>query len=180
LQKPVGILYHCNEEEKCNQFIEDNNYLIVSYEDGIWLGDGMYFWDNQYNANYWKNEKSRKNPKGSYSIVKVAADLSDLLDLTDVDIANKVDELWEECKKRYSVGENIKETLGFKLNFLYECFDKFNEKYKIIKVFGKYFRTTSSELFQYSLKDKSVEPFSAAKIIYSVRNGECILEREKL
>lgn len=47
------IIYHSDEEEKCKEFVDNENVLILSgnSKDDIWLGKGMYFWDNIGNAN---------------------------------------------------------------------------------------------------------------------------------
>ena len=50
------VLYHCNDEKRCSRFVNSDKYMIVSHEDGSWLGQGMYFWDNLGNA---KNCKSK-------------------------------------------------------------------------------------------------------------------------
>lgn len=48
------ILYHSDEENKCKQFVDKENVLILSgnTKDDIWLGKGMYFWDNMGNAKW--------------------------------------------------------------------------------------------------------------------------------
>lgn len=60
--RPNVILYHSNDYERCNYFITKKE-LIYTKEDGIWLGEGMYFWDNENNANYWKSQKENWNKK---------------------------------------------------------------------------------------------------------------------
>ena len=59
---PMQIIkgYHCNDLERTKKFVE-NKELIMTQEDGYWLGKGMYFWDNLSNAHYWKKEKERKD-----------------------------------------------------------------------------------------------------------------------
>ena len=50
------ILFHSNESDKCKAFINNDVSLITSKngKDDIWLGDGMYFWDNKGNVDWWK------------------------------------------------------------------------------------------------------------------------------
>lgn len=52
------ILYHSDTEKKCEEFIAKKDALVLSnnLKDDIWLGDGMYFWDNRGNANWWKRK----------------------------------------------------------------------------------------------------------------------------
>ena len=75
--EPNIIVYHCNDIERCDIFLEKKDYMIESKEDGIWLGEGMYFWDNYSNANYWLHEKERKDTQDKqFSIIKGNAIIS--------------------------------------------------------------------------------------------------------
>ena len=59
---PMIKVYHCNSEEKCNDFIIRKKLLESNHPyDSFWLGKGMYFWDNLGNAKYWR----KKNVIGS-------------------------------------------------------------------------------------------------------------------
>ena len=89
------ILFHSDEESKCKKFIEEENSLIISEnsKDDIWLGKGMYFWDNKGNANWWKDKQESRNKDKRYSIVIVNAVLDKLLDLTDFEVYMKMEEL---------------------------------------------------------------------------------------
>ena len=52
---PMIKVYHCNSEEKCNDFIIRKKLLESNHPyDSFWLGKGMYFWDNLGNAKYWQ------------------------------------------------------------------------------------------------------------------------------
>lgn len=90
------VLYHSNVEEKCQKFILDAEYLIVSNnsKDNEWLGTGMYFWDNFGNASWWNKKQSSKNAAVSYKIVKANVNLEKLLDLTDYQVYSKLSDLW--------------------------------------------------------------------------------------
>ena len=111
------ILYHSNEENKCKEFIEKGNSLLLSgnLKDDIWLGKGMYFGDNRGNANWWKRKQCDKHPNAKYGIVAVNAILDNLLDLTDYDIYMKLDELWKQICQLSDLNSNV--PLGEKLNF---------------------------------------------------------------
>ena len=105
------------KEDECKKFISKKDYLILSKnsKDDIWLGKGMYFWDNRGNANWWNQKQSRRKPDEVYSITVVNADLCELLDLTDFDIYMKLEELWEAACKKMKKNSNV--PLGNKLNF---------------------------------------------------------------
>ena len=97
-----AILFHSNKKEKCDKFISEKDYLILSQNsyDDIWLGKGMYFWDNKGNALWWNKKQSRKKTDEIYSIIAANANLDELLDLTDYDIYIKIEEFWQIiCKK---------------------------------------------------------------------------------
>jgi hypothetical protein len=67
---PIIKVYHCNLSEKCNEFISENKLLESNHPyDSLWLGKGMYFWDNFGNAKYWKNEKLKKDKTKNFKIV---------------------------------------------------------------------------------------------------------------
>ena len=94
-------LYHSNKKYKCKKFISQSDYLIVSEndKDDIWLGKGMYFWDNKGNVKWWNNKQMKKHPKGSFAIMVANVNLEHLLDLTDIEIYKKLEEVWNAvCK----------------------------------------------------------------------------------
>ncbi|WP_051196022.1 hypothetical protein [Clostridium paraputrificum] len=128
--------YHVNDKERCLKFISDKSYIIIS-DDRCWLGKGMYFWDNESNAIYWKKEKDRKNPGVENIIVNSNIYINDeiLLDLTDEDVVNDLNDLWKAyCEKS---GEKMNQPLGLKLDKLFDFFDELNEL-KVIKCIGDY------------------------------------------
>lgn len=172
------ILFHSNEEKKCEEFVSGKIPLIFSKNsrDDRWLGVGMYFWDNKGNANWWNKKQLRKNLSKKYKIIKVNADTSNLLDLTDYDIYTKMEEIWENlCKK---INENSDKPLGNKLDILFTSLPDFEGKYRVIKVFGKYNGTPNDGFFKFDYKTHVAEPTMAVKCIYSVKNDSCILQRE--
>lgn len=171
------VLYHSNEEKRCKDFVNKNNELILSenLKDDIWLGKGMYFWDNRGNAKEWKCRQCRRNPNTKYCIV-VANVVSDkLLDLTDVDVYKELDELWKEMCQKCGWDPDLQ--LGNKLNVLFEALD-FKEKYDLIKVYGKYNKTFNEGFYKFKYNTMKAEPTLAVKCIYSVRSANCIVEKE--
>lgn len=51
-------LYHCNYESRVESFFKHKELRISHHkDDSEWGGTGMYFWDNEGNAEYWKNKK---------------------------------------------------------------------------------------------------------------------------
>lgn len=171
------ILYHSDIKEKCKEFVIDKDKLIISgnSKDDIWLGKGMYFWDNKGNAKWWRKKQVSRNPNIQYSIVAVNVVANNLLDLTDFDIYMSLNKLWNDICKKCDMDKDV--PLGQKLNFFYDVFN-FGEKYDLIKVFGKYNFTPNFGIFKFDYSTSKAEPTIGAKCIYSIRNKKCIIEKE--
>lgn len=171
------ILYHSNEKEKCKEFVNKENTLIISknLRDDIWLGKGMYFWDNIGNAKWWHRKQSNRYPEKKYCITIANATLNKLLDLTNYEIYMSLDKLWENICKLCNYNSNV--PLGKKLNFLFDSFG-FEEKYDLIKVYGKYNGTPNNGFFQFDYNTMKTEPTIAVKCIYNVKNVSCIIEKD--
>ena len=173
-------VYHCNDKQRCEKFLKEDNYLIRSEEDGIWLGSGMYFWDNLSNAKYWRGEKKRKtHNRKSFSIVSANIYIDNLLDLSDTYTCEIIGNIWKAyCEKSKRPCQNVE--LGEKLNILFkdEDFKKYFSKYTVIRIIGKYNRTPMTSLFPYDIKNNRIEPILSAKYIYNVKNSSCVFNKE--
>ena len=174
------ILFHSNEGSLCDDFLSCKLPLIYSQnsKDDIWLCQGMYFWDNRGNANWWNNKQSKKCPSKTYKILKVNACIDDLLDLTDYEVYMKLEKIWKKYCKCTRSDPNV--PLGNKLNTMYLAFSDWKETYKIIKVFGKYKFTHNDGIFNFDYNSDMSEPTMAVKCIYNIRDSSCIIEKELL
>lgn len=178
LSETNSLLYHCNDRKRSMKFLSSDTYMIISQEDGKWLGQGMYFWDNLSNARYWKGEKRRKRPEEDFIIVRARVSMEKLLDLMDQDICESIWEIWNAWKKRAKiVSDENNIPLGKKLNVLYKMIPEFKNSYHVFKIYGKYNKTPPNNLFQYNLNSKLSEPTLAVKCIYNVKCNDAILER---
>jgi hypothetical protein len=171
------ILYHSDEEKKCKDFIEKTDVLILSenIKDDIWLGQGMYFWDNLGNANWWKRKQCSRHADVKYCIAIANVVLNNLLDLTDFEVYMTLEKLWKQICQKSDLNENVQ--LGNKLNFLFDTMG-FQERYDIIKVYGKYNNTSNKGFFKFDYNSMKSEPTIGVKCIYSVRNAKCIVEKD--
>ena len=177
--RPNSILYHCNDKTRCQKFLDNKKFMIESKEDGIWLGNGMYFWDNLSNAKFWYRKKQQKHDELLIVQSNVYTDF--LLDLTDLDVCNKMDQLWNKVYKENEIKiPKDKITLGVKLNYLYDYYDMFKDVYQVIKVIGKYKKTPQNSFYKYDLDSRRAEPTTAIKCIYNVKNVDAIATREKV
>lgn len=179
---PQIYLYHCNTKEKCGNFLNNILELIKSSHkyDDYWLGKGMYYWENLGNAKYWKKDKTRKNPNDEFVIIKSFVSLEKLLDLTDNDIANKIEILWEKLSNQSLENKNFqnKVPIGAKLNFIYKKLDEFQKKYNIVKIVGINYKSKNN--FFDERKNTKVKPSSTVKIIYNVKDGSCIIKKGEI
>ena len=177
--RPNSILYHCNDKTRCQKFLDNKKFMIESKEDGIWLGNGMYFWDNLSNAKFWYRKKQQKHEELLIVQSNVYTDF--LLDLTDLDVCNKMEQLWNKVYKENEIKiPKDKITLGVKLNYLYDYYDMFKDVYQVIKVIGKYKKTPQNSFYKYDLDSRRAEPTTAIKCIYNVKNVDAIATREKV
>lgn len=165
--------YHVNDIERCAKFIEDKNYLIIS-NDKFWLGKGMYFWDNNANANYWMKEKKRKDPHNKYVkvIANIYTDEDILLDLSNKEVVNLVGEIWKEyCKKN---NEKINQPLGVKIDKILKFFEEDFIDIKIIKGIGEYKKSNTDG------KYCGPKINFNHKVIYCIRHHEIAINRKVL
>ena len=176
-------LYHCNDRERCKQFVKNGIDLIESREDGIWLGNGMYFWENLSNAKYWHQEKKKRNEMQQYLILKCLVCLDCCLDLTDGDVIDEIYKIWNvACQDVFGFKDSPTNELGFIINRLFsdEFGDDFSSKYDIIKVLGQY--VVEHDIFKNNKKKNKnlnkIRPTNAVKVIYSAKRKSCILSRE--
>lgn len=170
------ILYHSNEERKCKDFIEKEGKLILSRnnKDDIWLGMGMYFWDNRSNVKWWNNKQCSRRKGVKYCIVIANVVLNKLLDLTDFDVYMALEELWKNICQKIDLNYDVQ--MGNKLNFLFDTME-FQDNYDIIKVYGKYNNTPNKGFFKFDYSSGKSEPTIGVKCIYSVRDAKCIVEK---
>lgn len=172
-----AILFHSNKKAECKKFVENENYLIISEnsKDNIWLGKGMYFWDNKGNARWWHNKQKERNTNEEYAITVANVKLDELLDLTDYDVYTTLDKLWSILCNNSKAKLDMQ--LGNKLNVLFE-YNGFIKKYAIIKIYGKYNATPNKGFFQYDCYSPKAEPTIAIKCIYNVKDVRCICQKE--
>lgn len=174
--RPNILAYHVNDKVRCETFISNGNYLIIS-KDTTWLGLGMYFWDNQSNALYWLKEKQRKDRDNEiYICAKCNLILQEeiVLDITDKKTANKIDELWSKYIKISKEYINEKR-IGVKLDILFRILPNFKE-YGVIKAHAIYPKDRYIDFFKSEYGRCHIS--SNVKTIYLVKKSELAINRE--
>jgi hypothetical protein len=175
--KPNIIAYHVNDSERCEKFVSDSRYLIIS-EDKYWLGKGMYFWDNSNNANYWMHKKESECKDNTvFKHVGCNLLIEYLLDLTDKETLNIIEEFWKEyCNKTKDTCSYKEYRIGIKLDILFNKFPLLNI-YKVVKGIGFYHKQKENEFFD-NPQNKEYSHLSARfKTIYLLKDAECAVNR---
>lgn len=171
------IGYHVNDKDRCEKFVNNDEYIIFS-NDTCWLGYGMYFWDNQANAKYWINQKKRKEKDIQY-IGQVQANIfiDKLLDLTDEDVLDTFNVLWEQYCSKARINKN--QPIGIKIDRLFDFFKLIEDSFKVIRVFGKYENSIERDFLTYQTKkdSSSAKPTNKIKMVYCVRSYEYVCNR---
>ena len=68
--------YHAGDTKEIEQFVINQQYITPSYSSKNWLGQGLYFWeDNANRAEKWQLEQ------GKGAILECEIDKQNLLDL---------------------------------------------------------------------------------------------------
>ena len=127
-------VYHTNDKSKCDKFIVKNGQEMIVSKDRVYLGKGMYFWDNLSNAHYWFKERKRKDYTVVLGIVSCGIYLSSILDLTDDNIRARVNEIWKDFEQKDD--ENMSQ-LGLRLDYILR-FSPLMKKFKGIKAHVSY------------------------------------------
>lgn len=145
--------------------------MIISNHtyDETWCGEGMYFWDNKGNSNFWKKKKNDDSKIASCFLV---FDEEHLLDLSDYEVAERMQQFIDKLSQR---DRNFRdEKPGKKIDFLAKKLE-----IKIVKVIGLYPFSKESSFFP---EIDAAHPSTSSKIIYCVKpgNSDIISERKLL
>ena len=137
----------------------------------------MYFWDSINNAQYWYNEKNRKDPTKKY--IRVSANIfideDKLLELSDPVIEDRLEVLWKMyCEK---MKEHESQPLGIKINKLIDFYDML-EDVKVVRGIGVYSESKKEEK-RFLDNNKKNRPHITGnlKTIYCVRDCEFAVNR---
>lgn len=173
---PQINIYHCGKFEDIEKFKSGKTQLNISVEEGIWLGNGMYFWDNESNLEYWYSSKKRKEPNEKFTSVKVLVKLDKLLDLTDKKVIDMCKESVQIMRNKGIKGFDKNNDLGRDINMLFKHAPPFN-RYEVLKIIG-YYERYKGDNFLYETRNKksTAHPTANAKVIYSLKNREPIIK----
>ncbi len=128
----MHTFYHCNDSDKIDSYLDKEDLSIlesVGPQNYDFLGNGVYFWDNKGNVEFWVKDRKRKSRRLELSKIEVSACflLSDVVDLTDEIERKKYDRAVDIL--RVKRGRRYENRTGILLDFL---FDTIN--HKVVKV----------------------------------------------
>lgn len=163
--------FHANDKERCEKFLSNYEYLIIS-EDTDFLGNGMYFWEQQSRAEWWLKEKHKD--------VIVCAEIitEDMLDLNDPAVCSKIQHLYERIgnavKNRYiKKYPKMDMQTGVKLNVLFESFGFYMNAFKVVRGTRVYDIEEPLFLVNSKLSSRAVD-------IYCIRTPDVAIKRARV
>ena len=174
---PSIFVYHCGRKEEVLSFSKDEIAIIPSIEDDIWLGNGMYFWDNEGNANYWFRNRTKKFPNEEFKIVKAILKLDKVLDLTNKEHIKLCKNVMKKLREKgFDLFDDSQ--LGKNINVLFTETDLFSNSFNTVKIIGLYNWEDDVFITSNNIK-KSNRPTANAKTIYCVKKEEAIYLNNK-
>lgn len=158
-------LFHCNVPTTI-QFLEKKKLIISDHpDDNSWGGRGMYFWDNEGNAKYWKTQKEKHNL--STEILKIYVSFNyedDLLDLTDLEQERMLEKIIKFVSSSPKTKYLSNADIGSKIDFFCEKFGV-----KLVKFFGKYPFTPNTSVI--NSDDEKSKLTNKIKLIFCIKEG---------
>lgn len=130
----------------------------------------MYLWDNLSNAKWWHRTRQDKIDRGICKCL-LQVDESELLDLTDSDIADSMQNFISKMEKSEEI--SAKDEVGIKISFIAEIMNA-----KAVKLFGDYPQIRSSPFFNDPDKTKPHVDITT-RVIYCVKEGYSSILKER-
>lgn len=164
------LVYHVNTHKNISNVVDSYKNgsveLYTSVEDGYWAGNGMYFWDNKGNANYWK--KSRHNDYILKADLKI--DENYILDFTDLDVVRHFETIWPLIAKKFHINGDAT-TPGKRINLICKFFDTV----KVVKINGYYPNMPESYFISGGRDGSSIPHMTVkAKTIFCVKDADLL------
>ena len=166
--KEKTTLYHVHSMEKIEYFCTQNKLILSEHKsDNKYAGDGMYFWDNRGNADYWVGQKLNYFKKDDLCLLVVSIEYNsdNLLDLMD---NSQLSEYQIVLSKLKNIEKINMRTLGEKVDFLCNFLG-----FKIVRFATYYPRVPKSDLIAGSYVNNK------NKVIYCVKPNHCDIIKTK-
>lgn len=180
----IITIFHCNFESNLENFKKNSEIYIA--KDTHYLGDGMYFWDNEYDLGYWESEKkkevlSKKIKENILSInAKIGYNSNELMNLCIKEEFDKLIKIKDMVNKahnnKYNNLDNL--PLGEVINKLFHTthpvFAKYISDIKVMKMHLKYkklSRDSYNAVFYSKKLHENQEFVCDVRTIYCIKNG---------
>ena len=140
--------FHANTKDKCDRFMKDATYLIV-FDDTDYLGRGMYFWEDEKQAIWWRD--TQKGGEEKAAIITAKIDKDKLLDITDIKILKELEKIYKQIKDKLAKATTIEEDnhpLGKKLDILFEYDNVFVQHFSGIYGIIRYGQRTEPDFLK--------------------------------
>ncbi|MDV3518212.1 hypothetical protein [Lentilactobacillus otakiensis] len=176
-------VFHVGEENKNIEFCRNKTSIIFHEEDGEWAGNGMYFWDNLYDVNYWLKHLNNVCKNEKHNCVKASLQVADknMLNLTNNhDIDEFENELYKMCSFVGKENEISKDYRGANINLYYRLYKAAcgSPPFTVVKVNGYYKNIpTTSLIFRDDHEHKNYYATNNIRTIYSVLKSDNVINR---
>lgn len=99
------IGFHGCDEATCNMLLNDPNKIKISRERFDWLGNGMYFWENNYQrAVDWAEEKYKRGKITKPAVIGAVIDLGYCCDFLNAEHIQMFKRFYEKLVADYKRG----------------------------------------------------------------------------
>lgn len=169
--------FHYGVTSMVDDFITGKRPILCTIEDGIWLGNGMYFWDNKGNLAYWKRIKDKQSTT-AFSAVRVVLLLNKMLDLTSETHVEFCKKIQAELKS-VGIKEFDERQLGKNINVLFDKSAIFEDLFNLVRVHGLYAKREDDYLSSKITKKTFHKPTANVRTIYCVKSDEPIIYKVK-
>jgi hypothetical protein len=102
-QRPNLILgFHGCDKSVCDELLQNPNKYKTSNEDYDWLGNGIYFWENNYaRALEWAKDKKNRGGIKAPAVIGAVLQLGNCCDLTDKSSIDVVKSYYKNLKEDF-------------------------------------------------------------------------------
>lgn len=144
----MHTFYHCNDSDKIDSYLDKEDLSIlesVGPQNHDFLGNGVYFWDNEGNVEFWDRDRRRKNDRISLSKIEATASFlsKEMVDLTDESLRLKYEKAIELIKEMKN--KRFERRHGILIDYLCDILN-----YKVVKVISKDDTIKAPDLLQSS------------------------------
>ena len=100
------IGFHGCDEETRNKLLSAPNEIKISKKKYDWLGNGMYFWENNYERAFqWAKDKQKRKAIKKPAVIGAVLQLNYCCDFLDSEYINTVKHYYKLMESFYKIAE---------------------------------------------------------------------------